>query len=353
MSEVTRKLASIQEVAEIRSIDGADAIEHVRINGWWVVDKKGLRQVGDKVCYVEIDAFVPTEHAAFLSKGKEPRVYQGISGERLRTVKLRGAISQGLLLSLDVIKDWSSISSDIDADLTAALGIVKWEPPAEFRSADAKGSFPDFIPRTDQERVQNLGSNFFRFLEKNPGVTWEVQEKCEGSSITMFVKNGEFGVCSRNLQLKDDLEGSAFVDNGLKYKEAILSLNRDIAIQGELIGPAIQKNIYNLRQFQIRVFDVFDITQQRYLSPMERAELVASIGAEVAPIIHAEFKFTDNDVRTYQQESLSMADGKTVIVPEMGDLKARHLREGLVFKANTTERMSFKAISNSYLVGEK
>lgn len=350
MTETTRKLVTIQEVAEIRPIDGADAIEHIRINGWWVVDKKGHRSVGDKVIYAEVDSFIPTAYAPFLSKGKEPRVYEGIPGERLRTVKLREAISQGLLLDLDVLPPGSP--TEIDSDVTEILGVLKWEAPAEFRSADAKGTFPASIPRTDQTRVQNLSTDTMRFLEKYPDVTWEVQEKCEGSSITLFSLNGEYGICSRNLLLKEDTEGSAFVDEGLKFKEAILSLGRDIAIQGELIG-AVQGNIYRLRKFQVRVFDVFDITDQRYLSPAERAEIVELIGAEVAPILHKEFKFTTNSIRDIQKEALLMADGKTVIEPEMGDLKARHLREGLVFKANTTERKSFKAISNAYLVGQK
>jgi RNA ligase (TIGR02306 family) len=343
MSE--RKLLSVQQVAEIAPIESADAIEHVRIGGWWVVDKKGSRKVGDLVGYAEIDAFIPTCLAPYLSKGKEPREYQGIKGERLRTVKLRGAISQGLLLDLSLFGDREFT---IGEDLTEIAGIVKWEPPAEFKSADAKGSFPSFIPKTDQERVQNL-----RDVSQFHDMTFEVTEKCEGSSMTLFVNDGEFGICSRNLLLKDDLTGSAFVDTGITFKDTIMSLGRNIAFQGELIGPAIQKNIYNLRQFQYRVFDVFDIDQQRCLSPSERSEVAKLIGAEVAPVIHEAFSFGDADLRTIQKTALKMADGETMIAPEMGDLKKRHLREGLVFKANSETRVSFKAISNDYLGKQK
>jgi len=308
------------------------------------VDKKGSRKVGDLVGYAEIDAFIPTKLAPYLSKGKEPREYQGIKGERLRTVKLRGAISQGLLLDLSL---FGNREFAIGEDLTEIAGIVKWEPPAEFKSADAKGSFPSFIPKTDQERVQNL-----RDVSQFHDMTFEVTEKCEGSSMTLFVNDGEFGICSRNLLLKDDLTGSSFVDTGITFKDAIMSLGRNIAFQGELIGPAIQKNIYNLRQFQYRVFDVFDIDQQRYLSPSERSEVVKIIGA-TAPVIHEAFSFGDADLRTIQKTALAMADGETVIVPEIGDLKKRHLREGLVFKAQSNTRFTFKAISNEYLEKQK
>lgn len=312
------------------------------------MDKKGSRKVGDLVGYAEIDAFIPTKLAPYLSKGKEPREYQGIKGERLRTVKLRGAISQGLLLDLSLFGDREFT---IGEDLTEVAGIVKWEPPAEFKSADAKGSFPSFIPKTDQERIQSVNGNF---AEKIQGMTFEVTEKCEGSSMTLFANDGEFGICSRNLLLKDDLTGSSFVDTGIKFKDAILSLGRNIAFQGELIGPAIQKNIYNLRQFQYRVFDVFDIDQQRYLSPSERSEVVRMIGAEVAPVIHEAFSFGEGaDLREIQKTALAMADGFTRIVPEMGDLKNRHLREGLVFKANSEDRFTFKAISDEYLGKQK
>ena len=65
-----RKLATIRRIAEIRPIEKADAIEHVRVDGWWVVSKKGEFQVGDLAVYIEIDAWSPYELTPFLSKGK-------------------------------------------------------------------------------------------------------------------------------------------------------------------------------------------------------------------------------------------------------------------------------------------
>ena len=100
-TEIKRKLASIQRVEEVRDIENADAIQAYRVLGWWVVDKKDAHKVGDLVVYLSLDSWVPHELAPFLSKGSVPREYNGVKGERLRTIKLRGTTSQGLLLKLE------------------------------------------------------------------------------------------------------------------------------------------------------------------------------------------------------------------------------------------------------------
>lgn len=98
---MTRKLASIRRIANIQPIEGADAIVVATVDGWKVVVKKDEFKVGDLAVYLEIDSWVPHNLAPFLSKGQEPREYNGVKGERLRTVKLRGTTSQGLLLKLE------------------------------------------------------------------------------------------------------------------------------------------------------------------------------------------------------------------------------------------------------------
>ena len=135
MSE--RKLASIRKIRGIGPIEGADAIELATIDGWQVVVKKNEFKVGDLVVYFEIDSWVPTEIAPFLSKGKEPRVYEGVKGERLRTVTLRGALSQGLVIPItDELRTEIGFSElhnegrepQEGDDVTQILGIKKWEP---------------------------------------------------------------------------------------------------------------------------------------------------------------------------------------------------------------------------------
>ena len=113
-----RRLATVRKIDEINPIENADAIEVATVGGWKIVVKKGEFQVGQLAVYFEIDSWIPHELAPFLSKGQEPREYEGVKGERLRTIKLRGQISQGLLLPLE--PTCSNIESllieDLDVD---------------------------------------------------------------------------------------------------------------------------------------------------------------------------------------------------------------------------------------------
>ncbi len=155
MSE--RKMATIRKIDEIRPIEGADAIEAAVVGGWVVVIKKGEFKAGDLAVYLEIDSWVPHVVAPFLSKGQEPREYNGVKGERLRTVKLRGQVSQGLLLPLSILP--RSLGFEFATDKTVGedvslwLGIQKWEAPIPASlSGDVEGVFPTVVPKTDQER---------------------------------------------------------------------------------------------------------------------------------------------------------------------------------------------------------
>ena len=110
MSDIQRKLASIREITEIRPIPDADAIECAIVGGGWpVVVKRGDFSPGDLAVYFEIDSWIPHKLAPFLSKGKKPREYNGVKGERLRSVRLRGALSQGLLLKVGEVFNLETI----------------------------------------------------------------------------------------------------------------------------------------------------------------------------------------------------------------------------------------------------
>jgi len=231
-----RKLASIQVIAEIKDILDADLIQAYRINGWWVVGKKSEFSVGDKVVYLEIDSWVPTELASFLSKGKEPKEYMGVKGERLRTVRLKKQLSQGLILPVTIhaqIEDCDNTNEG--SDVTELLGIIKWNPPEEFIPANAKGNFPCFIPKTDQERVQNLSKEFSAWL--TDGSLWQKTEKLDGSSMTVFVNVDHSGVCSRNLELIEDENNTYWkLTNKYKLLEAIRGTGLNLAFQGDING---------------------------------------------------------------------------------------------------------------------
>ena len=340
-----RKMATIRKIDAINPIEGADAIEVATVGGWKVVIKKGEFKSGDLAVYCEIDSWIPTELAPFLSKGKEPREFEGIKGERLRTVKLRGQLSQGLLLPIDILPadDEFNGAWDEGDDVSEYLNIIKWEMPMNAQLAGVcKGNFPSFIPKTDQERVQNLVKEITTARRGHgPAMQFEVTEKLEGSSMTVYKNGDEFGVCSRNLDLKEDANNAfwkAAIENDIKTK--IMGLPFDVAIQGELVGPGIQGNIYKLDKPQFFVFDCYNITEGVYFTPKARRDFVKSLELNHVPVLADVYVLQDT-----VDMLLVLAGGKS-------ELNKKQEREGIVFK-ECNGGMSFKAISNNYLLKSK
>lgn len=339
-----RKMATIRTINSIRPIPDADTIECAQIDGWDVVIKKGEFKPNDLVVYFEIDSWIPTEIAPFLTKpGQEPKEYEGIKGERLRTVKLRGQLSQGLVIKYsDLPKAFNAFHktriydpNEQYFDVSDILGIKKYEPPIPAQLAgEVKGLFPTVIPKTDQERVQNLLDKLVYWTQEE--TVFEVTEKLDGSSMTCYYMNGEFGVCSRNLDLKRNYDNSLWKAAANQGLENILSqYGKDIALQGELIGEGIQGNPYKLKGQCFYLFDVYLIQSGRYMTPNERKNFAAFHKIKHVPIIDY------SSVRPVD-ELLIMAEGKSL-------LNEKTEREGLVFKSlSGTE--SFKAISNKFLL---
>lgn len=330
-----RKMATIRKIDEINPIDGADAIEVATVGGWKVVVRKSEYSVGDLAVYCEIDSWIPSTIAPFLTKpGHFPKVYEGVEGERLKTVKLRGQLSQGLLLNLDnVIPETNSFAEG--DDVSEYLNIQKWEMavPAQL-AGQVKGNFPSLIPKTDQERVQNL----VKELEGIGDMEFEVTEKLEGSSMTCYLIDGEFGVCSRNMDLKRDENNSFWAVAIAEDIEAKMrQVGDNFAIQGELIGPGIQGNIYKLSKPEFHVFDIYDINEGVYLKPDIRRKTIANMRLNHVPVINPEW-VPPNSI----DGILEAAEGKATFNPQQE-------REGIVFKANNGG-MTFKAISTSYLL---
>lgn len=349
---MVRKLASIRKISDIQPIEGADKICVYSVDGWKMVDTVGKYKIDELVVMCEIDSWIPTELAPFLSKGKEPREFEGVKGERLRTITLRGQISQGLLLPESVLITYAKILHSMPwqdgDDVTDLLGIKKWERPINTQLAGVvRGNFPSQIPKTDQERVQNLKKEIAICVKDN--VSFEVTEKLEGSSMTCYLINGEFGVCSRNLDLKRDENNSFWkvaieqnIEAKMREVETIMKdikVSTDFAIQGELIGPGVQGNIYNLEKLDFYVFDVYDIETSEYLTPDVRQAVVYQMGLNHVPVLGNNVVLPET-----MDEILKYAEGTSVFA----DVE----REGVVFKEYGGQ-FSFKAISNKYLMSEK
>jgi RNA ligase (TIGR02306 family) len=219
-------------------------------------------------------------------------------------------------------------------DLTELLGIQKWEAPVPAQLAgQVKGNFPSFLVKTDQERVQNLQDCVFPPF-------FEVTEKLHGSSMTVYKKDGEYGVCSRNMELKinEANADNAFVKQFLAIKDQLDSVDLDnYAIQGELIGEGINGNQYGIKGTDFYLFDIFMIETQTYLKPERRRKTCASFGLKHVPVIQEEAYIEQIQV----EELLEMAKFKSVLNGSVA--------EGLVFKNCDTD-FSFKVISNDWLL---
>ncbi len=350
---VARKLASIQVINKIESIPDADRIELAHVMGWQAIVKKGDFKAGDAVVFFEIDSLLPEEPAyEFLRKN----CYNSVSkGFRIKTAKMRGCLSQGLIMPLSILD--SKIGDDFvletEMDVTQLLGVKKWERQPSYGEGaklkgHARGSLPEEIPKTDETRIQSAVS----VLSRHEGEEFVVTEKLDGTSMTVFWdQQTGLHVCSRNVDLQPDFEHkynkTAYWDYAKRcnLEEVVRQLGDIIVLQGELIGPGIQRNHYKLEETRYRVFNMYDLENRRYLEHdvMEDAVRDFGLGSEflVPKLGYIEL---ENDL----QGILALSKGKSVY----GDMQ----REGIVCRGVPEARdvqlgrLSFKAINDDFLL---
>lgn len=342
-----RKLATIRKITDIRPIEGADKIEIATVGGWNVVVAKDVEhKVGNSVVYCEIDSFLPIkEEFEFLRKSSYKKMGDQ-EGFRLKTIRLRGQLSQGLILPISVVPITQfATAHDLPEglDVTEMLGIVKYEPPipAEL-SGKVKGLFPSFIPKTDEERIQNLTKEYGEWKHQSKHQFY-VTEKLDGSSATYYIKDGEFGVCSRNLELLET-EGNTFwkVARELNLEENMKATGKNISLQGELIGEGIQGNPYKIKGQTVRFFTGFDIDKYQRISFPELVVMLSDMGLQYVPILNQKLGFVLPET---VEDMLKYAEAKSV-------LNDKTEREGVVVRS-MDGTISFKAISNKFLLNEK
>ena len=393
-----RKLVTIRQITDIREISGANNIELAIIDGWQVVVKKDTFIRGDCCLYFELDSWVPVTIAPFLVKDKEPKKYYGIPGIRLTTIKLRGQISQGLALPIgDVFNRGSDYyinpSGHLGEDLSSVLGVIKYEGPEltskknSYTTRSPTGvryPFPSIIPKTDQERIQNLDISDILNKGAYAGNVFEVTEKLEGTSCTIYLdEENNLKVCSRNHLLPDSGSGTIYGMIADKYgfrdklrKYTILDRLKEritrkplprfprkegyygYAFQGEIVGPKLQGNIYKLQEPEFFIYDIFDFYNAKYLTPTECRRACHELGLQHVPVIDNAYVLNRRDMTDdfFRDALIRKADGKTLI----GNNHDQN-REGLVFKIDPGEieplsgydRVSFKVISNEYLLTTK
>ena len=283
-----RKLVTIQKISKIEEHENADTLEIARVLGWTCVVKKGEFKEGELICYFEVDSLVPDKPLFEFLRDKKFRV---------KTLKLRGIFSQGLVMPLSIL-DGLKFTDDKrenpvykwteGQDITSLLGVIKYEPyiPPNL-SGEVKGSFPGFLQKTDQTRVQILRP----LIEKYKGTKCSISEKIDGASVTFYIKDKEFGVCSRNLELKETEKNSIWqfarkndVENKLRL------LGTDVAIQGEIVGPGINKNTLGLTYIDVYFYDAFDIVNFKYYDLNDFKVLLENkLKLKTVPIISYDF----------------------------------------------------------------
>lgn len=353
---MSRKLVTIQKIKNIRPIEGADRLEVCNILGWQCVIEKGKYKEDELVYYFEVDSWIPEMKELDFLRKTCWRENENGKGYRIRTIRLKGQISQGLVLPLNFFGTIDEYKEG--EDVTELLGVKVYNPPIPAcLKGMIKGSFPSFIPKTDETRVQLLQD----VLTRHKGALCYVTEKVDGTSITCYLKDGEFGVCSRNLEMKEGEDAYWTVVKELdvenKLRKFVSSTSRikfnikNIAIQGELIGVGIQGNPLQLDKKTILWFNVFDIDKYEYLSFYSVFELIRNdLNLETVPEIYAGWELIDNiDVivrlatRKSKLNPNKQAEG--IVIRPVVERIDMQMSQGF-----GNGRLSFKCINPEYLL---
>ena len=357
-----RKLCSIQKIEWLRPIEGKDRIELAGVLGWQVIVKKGEYEVGDLCVYVEIDSQLPEKPEYEFLRPKKFRI---------RTMKLGGVLSEGICFPTTVLPARME-PYVIGEDVTQIMGVVKYEPQEEekwwrdlkeapvekkwyqkgflmrfgwYRNLvypkKSKSSFPDFISKTDEIRIQNCP-----WVLKDDYHFWVATEKIDGTSGTFaLVRNKhrfrrddyEYIVCSRNMRLQKDNSIYWQVSDKYKIEMALKNLIGDhdwVAIQGECIGPKIQRNKYKRNEPELYVFNLIYPEGRR---PSVQAKgLLETRGLDFVPIITDKFVLPET-----VEGMLEAAHGESAL--------GHTIREGLVVRSEDGKQ-SFKAVDPEFLI---
>lgn len=349
-----RRLVTIREVTAIEPIAGADRIVLATVDGWKCIVQKDAFVVGQWCAYHEIDSVLPLDRPQYAFLADRHR--QGATTHRLRTMKMKGVLSQGLLIKIDEIAGLGPTDFRMYADITEFCGVTKYEPPqtgvSQQQGVARVSTFPGFIPKTDLERCQNMTREIDAIIEA--GETFEVTVKLDGSSMTAYCGPeissggpGHIGVCSRNQEIVETEEHNnpfwqaARDAHWLDALPIIADLcGGAVAIQGELIGPKIQGNPYKLEANLAVIFDVYSVRHGRYLLSAERALVLGAVHFKTGNPLTVVGIIGAGEIPGTVESMLAAVDEMNI---KHGPL------EGVVFKSETTQTR-FKVLANSYLL---
>lgn len=361
-----RKLATIQKILDIQPIPNADSIEVATIKGWKVVVRKNEFQVGETVIYFEIDSLIPkTSVTEFLMKNPED------TEARLKTIKLRGQVSQGLIISLgggytmnrELNGDNAEPFGETEGtDLSDILHIEKYEPPIKYGNEGESIYWPFTIPKTDEERIQNIPDIIDKIIASKEHLC--VSVKLDGTSTTVIHQQDGVQVAGRNnMFLKTDniAYNNKYWSTVKKYNlpeilEKYHEAHPDqyVAVQGELVGPGIQGNKMNLPEVRLYIFNLF-ISYDKCGSWQKQGYSELIDFCDSNNLDHVPYIYSDLDLKMHDLTSvdalLEFAKGTYRNNAEgyFPDAKESQQREGLVFRTLDHSK-SFKVINNEFLL---
>ncbi len=342
-----RKLASIQRIWQIEPIEGADRIELAHVLGWQCVVNKGQFSPMDVSVYFEIDSFLPIRpEFEFMRASSYKKTDIMGEGFRLRTLRFRGQISQGLLLPISQFPEIPQ-DAEVGMDVTDLLGVRKWEIEERVTTGGTVvGTLPYDIPHTDETRVQEEPELIGAFA----GLKYYISTKMDGSSHSIGIDENGFHVTGHNYEYKDD-GSSAFYGlvNTRGYKarmEQFMSAEnlRTLTIQGEFCAPGIQRNRLRLTKPEWYVFTIRENGKRVGLNRM--LEICEMLGMEHVPI---EETGVDLPAKYPTVEALlARADGE---YPNGGKKEGIVIRPTEpVFSPLISASLSLKVVSNKYLL---
>jgi hypothetical protein len=377
-----RKLATIQKISKIEPIEGKDKIVLATVLGWYVIVDKSFKE-GDWCIYCEIDSVLPDKPVFEFLRKRCWFENESMRGHRIRTMKMSGVVSQGIIFPLSIIDTTIVYKAAEGMDVTGLLGVLKYELPDEQNKPKTESKpkkfwkrvvweikkllpkkswkYPNWVPKTDEDRIQNLPNQFIKFKNKYFYVT----EKLDGSSATYALNKGKYYIMSRNLVRnvngliklfvkglnwtnKDNLQDEGIWEKiSKKYgiEKILRKYGKNIAIQGEIIGEGIQKNKYKMSGIDFYVYGIFDINNKKYFNWDIVKEIVKELGLKTVPI-------TDKYYLLQEEKTVDVlvksAYGDSLIGPT--------IREGIVFRLledsdlYNNNKVSFKVISNEFLL---
>ncbi|MDR3296094.1 MAG: 2'-5' RNA ligase [Clostridiales Family XIII bacterium] len=332
-----RALVTIQKIQAVEPIEESDFLEQAQVMGWSCVVKKEEFRTGDEAVYFEVDSFLPVdERYEFLRKTSYRNNEDNGEGFRIKTLRLRGQLSQGLLLPRVLFPELGEF--EVGDDVTEPLGVKKWYIPETASGAGTIiGDRPSGIPASDEIRLQSA----LELLDQLQGRPYYITTKMDGTSCIVYCIDGKIGCCSRNHEIKDEDDALYWVPVKIYgLREKLLALGKNVVLTGELCGPGIQKNKLRLPGYAWYIFDWKDWDTQTYVPYLDMVRFCESIGVPPVPLEAAGDRFSDSLAGL-----LEKARGK---YPSGLD------KEGIVVRDSVSPHAtSFKVLNNDALLKEK